>query len=93
MNVSVQAPTTEKFLLECSPEFGSGNIGKVTVVTRALYGIKSSARDFKNHFREYMVKKILSNLHQLFPPKSYLGGKLCKLELLTGIVVWIISTN
>ena len=28
MNAFVQAPTTEKYWVECGPEFGSDNIGK-----------------------------------------------------------------
>ena len=47
MNGFVQAPTTEKYWVECGPEFGSDNIGKQAVVIRALYGMESSARDFR----------------------------------------------
>ena len=54
MNAFVQAPTTEKYWVRCGPEFGSDNVGKVGVVTRALYGMKSSARDFRNHLRDCM---------------------------------------
>ena len=54
MNVFVQAPTTEKYWVECSPEFGSDNIGKQEVVIRALYCMKSSARDFRNLLRDCM---------------------------------------
>ena len=49
MNAFVQAPTTEKYWIESDPEFGSENIGKQVVTTRALYGMESSARDFRNH--------------------------------------------
>ena len=54
MNAFVQAPTTEKYWVDCGPEFGSDNIGKQAVVIRALYGMKSSSRDFRNYLRDYM---------------------------------------
>ena len=54
MNAFIQAPTIEKYWVECGPEFRSDNIGKVAVVTRALYGMKSSARDFRNYLRHCM---------------------------------------
>ena len=45
MNAFLQASKTEKYWIECGPEFVSDHIGKIAVVTRALYGVKSSARD------------------------------------------------
>ena len=53
-NAFVQVPTTEKYHIECGPEFGYETIGKRAVVTRALYGIKSSARTVRNHLRDCM---------------------------------------
>ena len=40
MNAFVQAPMTEKYWIECGPEIGSDKIGKMAVVTSALYGMK-----------------------------------------------------
>ena len=54
MNAFAQAPTTEKFWMKYGPEFGSDNVGEVVVVTRVLYGMKSSARNFRNHLRDCM---------------------------------------
>ncbi len=54
MNPFVQAPTAEKYWIECAPEFGNANMGKKALVTRALYGMKSSAHDFRNHLRDCM---------------------------------------
>ena len=54
MNAFVQAPTTEKYYVECGPEFGSEYVGRKAVVKRALYGMKSSGRDFRNHLRDCM---------------------------------------
>ena len=48
------APTTEQFYIVCGPEFGSENVGKKAIVTRALYGMKSAGRDFRNHLRDCM---------------------------------------
>ena len=52
MNAFVQAPTTEKYYTICGYEFSNENIGKQAVVTWALYGIKSSERDFRSHLGE-----------------------------------------
>ncbi len=54
MNGFVQALTTEKCYIVCGPEFGSDNLGRKTIVNRALYGMKSSCRDFRNHLRDCM---------------------------------------
>ena len=54
MNAFLQALTTEKCWIEYGPEFGSDNVGKQAVVTRTLYGMKYSARDFRNHLRDCM---------------------------------------
>ena len=54
MNAFVQAPTTEKYYVECGPEFGTEYVGRKAVVKRALYGMKSSGRDFRNHLRDCM---------------------------------------
>ena len=53
-NAYLTAPTTEKFYIICGPEFGSENVGKKALVTRALYGMKSAGRDFRNHLRDCM---------------------------------------
>ncbi len=52
MNAFVQAPTAEKYWIECESEFGSEHVGKQAVATRALYGMKSLACDFRNHLRD-----------------------------------------
>ena len=54
MNAFIQAPTSEKYYIECGPEFGNENRGKKAIVKRALYGMKSSGRDFRNHLRDCM---------------------------------------
>ena len=53
-NAYLTAPTSEKFYITCGPEFGSENIGKNAIVTRALYGTKSAGRAFRNHLRDCM---------------------------------------
>ena len=50
----LQAPTSEKFWTECGPEFGSEEQGRIAIVVQALYGTKSSGRDFRNHLRDCM---------------------------------------
>ena len=36
----------------CGPEFGSEFIGKLDIIVRAAYGIKSAGADFRNHLRD-----------------------------------------
>ena len=54
MNAFVQAPTTEKNYIICGYEVGQEFVGRNELVTRALYGMKSSGRDFRNHLRDCM---------------------------------------
>ena len=53
-NAYLQAPTSEKFWCKCGKEFGSEEEGRIAVIVRALYGTKSSGRDFRNHLRDCM---------------------------------------
>ena len=53
-NAYLQAPSSEKHYIECGVEFGLENVGKLALIRRALYGGKSSGRDFRNHLRECM---------------------------------------
>lgn len=50
----LQAPTSEKFWCKSGKEFGSDEEGRITVVVPALYGTKSSGRDFRNHLHDCM---------------------------------------
>ena len=54
-NAYISAPTTEKFWILCGEEFGSEDKGKRAIVCRALYGMKSAGRDFRNHLRDCMA--------------------------------------
>ena len=49
----LQAPTTEKHWTIAGPEWGFRKGTKMLVV-RALYGIKSAGREFRNHLRDCM---------------------------------------
>ncbi len=53
-NAYLTAPTTEKYYIICGPEFGAEECGRYALVVRALYGMKSSGRDFRNHLRDCM---------------------------------------
>lgn len=53
-NAYLQAPSSRKDYIICGPEFGLENIGKVALVRRAIYGGKTSGRDFRNHLRSCM---------------------------------------
>ena len=54
LNAYLQAPASEKYYTICGPEFGSENIGKVAIITRALYGGPVSGANFRNHLRDCM---------------------------------------
>ncbi len=56
LNAYLQAPSSEKYCIpRCGLEFGLENAGKRAKIVRALYGGKSSGRDFCNHLRSCMV--------------------------------------
>ena len=44
----------QKHYIICGPEFGMENVGKVAIMHRAVYGGKTSGRDFRNHLRPCM---------------------------------------
>lgn len=55
-NAYLQAPVSEKYWTTCGPEFGPECNGKKARVVRALYGLKSAGRDFRNHLRDCMTQ-------------------------------------
>ena len=56
MNAYLQAPSSEQYYIpKCGIEFGIENVGKRAKIVRALYGGKSSGRDFRNHLRSCMT--------------------------------------
>jgi hypothetical protein len=52
-NAYLTAPITEKVWTLLGPEFGDDS-GKCVLIVRALYGLKSAAAAFRNHFAECM---------------------------------------
>ena len=54
LNAYLQAPLSEKHYIVCGLEFGLENHGKRAKIVRALYGGKTSGRDFCNHLRSCM---------------------------------------
>ena len=67
-NAYLQAPSSQKHYVICGAEFGLENVGKVALIRQALYGGKSSGRDFRTHLRECMshlgVTPCLASIHQ-----------------------------
>ena len=53
-NAYLQAPSSQKDYIICSPEFGVENIGQTALIHCALYGGKAAGRDFRNHLRSCM---------------------------------------
>ena len=54
LNAYLQAASSEKHYIVCGLEFGLENVGKKAKIVRALYGGKTSGRDFRNHLRSCM---------------------------------------
>jgi len=50
----LQAPSSEKYIIICGPEFGLVNSGKVALIRRALYGRKAAGTGFWCHLRSCM---------------------------------------
>lgn len=56
LSAYLQAPSSEKYYIpKCGLKFGLENVGKRAKIVRALYGGKSSGRDFCNHLQLCMV--------------------------------------
>ena len=53
LNAYVTAPVGEKIWTKLGPEFGADQ-GKIAIVVRALYGLKSSGAAFRNHLADCM---------------------------------------
>jgi hypothetical protein len=56
-NAFLSAPTSEKIFFYAGDEWKADE-GKVVVVVRALYGLKSSALQFRNHLAETLGNKL-----------------------------------
>ena len=54
-NAYLTAPTTEKLYTYAGPEFGEDE-GKLCIIVRALYGLKSSGAAYRNHFAETLLQ-------------------------------------
>ena len=48
-NAYLQAQSSQKYVIVCGKEFGIENVGKKSLIRRALYGGKAAGRDFRNH--------------------------------------------
>jgi len=55
-NAFVQAPVAEKVYTILGPEFGKERKGKVSIIIRALYGLKSAGASFQKHLADCMRK-------------------------------------
>jgi len=53
-NAYLQAPSSRKDYIVCCPELSLENVGKVALIHRALYGGKTTGRDFRKHLRACM---------------------------------------
>ena len=53
LNAYLTAPVAERIWCICGPEFGA-DAGRIAIVKRALYGLKSSGASFRNHLADCM---------------------------------------
>ena len=53
-NTDLQDPSSEKYYVVCSPEFGLENAGKHEMIVRGFYGGKSAGADYWRHVRSAM---------------------------------------
>ena len=53
-NAYLNAPCNEKIFTVCGPEFGPDHVGKVAVIVRSLYGLKSSGAAWRSHMAQTM---------------------------------------
>ena len=54
-NAYLNAKTTEKLYTRAGPEFGADE-GKLCIIVRALYGLKSSGAAYRKHFAGSLLK-------------------------------------
>ena len=50
-NAYLQAPSSRRDYIICGEEFGLENVGRTALIHRALYGGKTTGRDFQNHLQ------------------------------------------
>ena len=53
--VYLQDPSLQKDYIVCRPEFDIKNVGKVSLIHRALYVEKFDGYDFRNYLRSCMI--------------------------------------
>ena len=56
-NAYLNAPTTEKLYFVAGPEWGADE-GRLVIIVRALYGLKSSALNWRNHLADMLANKL-----------------------------------
>jgi hypothetical protein len=49
-NAYINAETKEKVYVICGPEFGPELAGRIAIIRKALYGLKSSGNCWHSHF-------------------------------------------
>ena len=58
-NAYLNAPCKEKVHVRVGPElFGKENSGKLAVIVRALYGLRSSGNAWKSEFSTFITKEL-----------------------------------
>ena len=62
-NAYLNAPTTEKLYTIAGKEFGPDEEGKIMVIKRALYGLKSSGAAYRAHFANTLIELGFKSCH------------------------------
>jgi Reverse transcriptase (RNA-dependent DNA polymerase) len=55
-NAYLNALTTEKLYCYAGKEFGADEEGKLMIIRRALYGLKSSGAEYRAHFARALME-------------------------------------
>jgi hypothetical protein len=56
-NAYLTAPVSEKIWTRLGRKFGSDS-GKVAIIVRALYGLKSAGASFRHHLADYLLREL-----------------------------------
>ena len=63
-NAFLTAKCREKFYTRAGPEFGSDQ-GKLMLITRALYGLKTSSASFRSYLAETLYELGCMHSHEI----------------------------
>jgi Reverse transcriptase (RNA-dependent DNA polymerase) len=54
----LNAPCKERVYTQCGPEFGPDNVGRIALITKALYGLRTSAFAWREHLAQTLEQSL-----------------------------------